>query len=285
MSDIDGTDYFGTEGATTADGSEAQDPTAPTHPRFRARRAEVEDESLRRRNRKLLVVGVLIALMALAAAATQSALLDVDEVRIVGAERSSPDYLRQVSEVELGTPILGLDTSEIEARLVALPEVGTVAVSKSWGGVVTVEINERLPVARVESPGGTVVVSADGIVIEIVEGDDAPNEIGQLTEIAGAMFATQAGSQVPDVLGDALSLASRLPDDIAAITERIEVTVDSLELRVLGGGTIAIGDARDLDEKFDAVRAFLAEVDLSCLRTLNVRAPSVPVIVRNTGCS
>ena len=295
------------------------------HPKFRERRAEVEDQTQRSRQRRLIVLAGLIALGLLGWAATQSALLDVDEVRIVGAERTSAEYLRDVAGVELGTPVLGLDTNTIEERLALLPEVAAVTVASNWGGLVTVEITERLPVARIESADGTAVIGGDGLVLEIIEriplgggtglsdtglsdaglsdaglsntgltnpdevGDPAPleplpPEIDVLPEIAGAMFSTDRGRQIPDVLDDALRVAAVLPADISSVTDRIEITVDSLVLRVVGGGDIALGDARDLDAKFDAVRAFLAQVDLSCLDTLNVRAPSVPVIRRTPNC-
>lgn len=280
------------------------------HPKFRERRAEVEDQTQRSRQRRLIVLAGLIALGLLGWAATQSALLDVDEVRIVGAERTSAVYLRNVAGVELGTPVLGLDTNTIEERLALLPEVAAVTVASNWGGLVTVEITERLPVARIESADGTAVIAGDGLVLEIIEriplgggtglsdtglsntdevGDPAPleplpPEIDVLPEIAGAMFSTDRGRQIPDVLDDALRVAAVLPADISSVTDRIEITVDSLVLKVVGGGDIALGDARDLDAKFDAVRAFLAQVDLSCLDTLNVRAPSVPVIRRTPNC-
>ena len=285
------------------------------HPKFRERRAEVEDQTQRSRQRRLIVLAGLIALGLLGWAATQSALLDVDEVRIVGAERTSAAYLRNVAGVELGPPVLGLDTNTIEERLALLPEVAAVTVASNWGGLVTVEITERLPVARIESADGTAVIDGDGLVLEIIEriplgggtglsdtglsdtglsntdevGDPAPleplpPEIDVLPEIAGAMFSTDRGRQIPDVLDDALRVAAVLPADISSVTDRIEITVDSLVLKVVGGGDIALGDARDLDAKFDAVRAFLAQVDLSCLDTLNVRAPSVPVIRRTPNC-
>lgn len=308
------------------------------HPRIRERRAEVEDQTQRSRQRRLIALAVVVALIILAGAATQSPLLDVDEVRVVGAERTSADYLREVAGVDLGTPLLGLDTDAIEERLVVLPEVATVTAASTWGGLVTVEITERLPVARIESAEGTVVIAGDGLVLEVIDrtpplsnteesvtnteesvtengvsgnteaggsatGETAestktadstdpeqqvlaplPVEIEVLPEIAGAMFSTGRGKQIPDVLDDALRVATALPADIAVITERIEITVDSLVLKAVGGGEILLGDARDLDKKFDAVRAFLAQVDLSCLDSLNVRAPSVPVIRRTPNC-
>lgn len=290
------------------------------HPRIRERRAEVQDQSIRSRRRKVIAVGVAVLLVFLAIAATQSPLLDVDEVRIVGAERISPDELRRVAAVELGTPVLGLDTGAIEDRLAALPSIESVEASAGWGGIVTIEIAERLAVARLETANGTVVVASDGIVLEVldrgivgdgglVEDDLAetsqdeavtlesdspidsesvapvleplPPEVERLPEIAGAIFTIGAGEQIPTVLEDAVAVAEGLPDDVRAVTERIELTVDSLVLRAVGGGTFALGDARDLDQKFSAIRAFLAQADLTCLDTLDVRAPSVPVIRRS----
>ena len=222
------------------------------HPKFRERRAEVEDQTQRSRQRRLIVLAGLIALGLLGWAATQSALLDVDEVRIVGAERTSAAYLRNVAGVELGTPVLGLDTNTIEERLALLPEVAAVTVASNWGGLVTVEITERLPVARIESAEGTAVIGGDGLVLEIIEriplgggtglsdaglsdaglsntgltnpdevGDPVPleplpPEIDVLPEIAGAMFSTDRGRQIPDVLDDALRVAAVIPADISS---------------------------------------------------------------------
>lgn len=270
--------------------------TADAHPRISERRALVEDSTRRRRNRNLLIVGGLILLALLIAASTQSALLDVDEVRVVGAQGIEPDEIRSVAAVELGTPVLGLDTDAAERRVRALPKVQQATVSSSWGGVVTVEIIERLPVARIAAPSGVMVLAADGMVIDFiaVPGEESssdqtadavlPPAVTQLPEISGAMFVRDVGEFVPDVLDDALVIATALPADIEQVTEGVEITVDSLVLRAVGGGRISLGDAREWDDKFAAIRAFLAQVDLSCLDTLNVSAPAVPVVERRTGC-
>jgi len=287
-----------------------QDEAGPTHPRFRQRLAEVADQSVRSRRRKMWALGIVILAIVLAVAATQSPLLDIDEVRIVGAQDVSLDDIRETASVELGRPVLGFDSAEIERRLRSMPAVADAAVYANWNGVATIEVRERLGAARVATPDGVIVIASDRIVIELIrpeptialgtEGQEglpdiepeplavpevqlAP-QIEELIEIEGAMFSIDPGQSVPDVLTDAVALASELPSDIEVITERIEITVDSLVLRTVGGATISIGDARDLDAKFASIRAFLAQVDLSCLKTLNVRAPSVPVLERNEGC-
>lgn len=284
------------------DGASETSPTdgADAHPRFSERRAQVEDSTRRRRNRKLSILAGLVVLALLLAAATQSALLDIDEVRVVGAQGLTPEEVRAVAAVELGTPVLGLDTDAVERRVRSLPKVQQVLVNSSWGGVLTVEVIERLPVARIATPDGVMVLAADGMVIDVLslssetetetETDDSPelvlpDAVMELPEISGAMFLRDVGEFVPNVLDDALVIAAELPDDIQRVTQGVEITVDSLVLRAVGGGRISLGDARDLDEKFTTIRAFLAQVDLSCLDTLNVRAPAVPVVQRNPNCS
>lgn len=255
----------------------------PTHPRFRERRAEVEDQSLRSRNRKLAFAGVVVLLGLIGAAVTQSALLDVDEIAVIGTERLAPDEIRAVAGIELDEPILGLDTNAAKLRLLELTEVQDVEVTASWRGTVTIDVIERLPVARISSPEGAMIVAADGLVLDVIS--EATEETETLIEITGAMFSRARTERVPDVVNDALVIADVLPRDLAEITESVQITVDALVLRMVGGGEVSLGDARDLPEKFDAVRAFVEQVNLGCLSSLNVAAPSSPVIVRNPNCS
>ena len=290
-------------------GAQPQADEEPTHPRFRERLAEVADQSVRSRRRKMWAIAILVGTIVLAAAATQSPLFDIDEVRVVGAQDLPLDEIRQVAAVEMGRPVLGFDTAEIERRLRSIPAVADAAVSAGWDGVATIEVRERMAAARVATPEGVIVIADDRIVIDLIRpeptialgtpGQGEPvvtppvqavpevelsPRLEALIAIEGAMFSIDPGQQVPDVLTDAVALASELPADIEVVTEQIEITVDSLELRTIGGATISIGDARDLDAKFAAVRAFLAQVDLSCLNNLNVRAPTVPVLERIEGC-
>lgn len=254
--------------------------SALPHPRIQERLEAVEGEQLRTRNRKLIAVGVLVLLALIAFGITRSPFLDIDEVRVIGASRSGPNALRAVAGIETGTPLLGLDLEQAERRLLALPDVAGVVSTRSWDGVVTIEVTERVPAARVQMPdGGAIIVSTDGMVIEVTDTPDM-----RLPQISGAMFSVPVGALAPMELADAIAVASALPSDIGRVTDRVQLSVDSLGLRLAGGGSVALGDARDLEAKFDAVRAFLAQVDLSCLEEIDVQAPTVPVLARSEAC-
>ena len=253
--------------------------SALSHPRISARRAAVEDQKLRSRNRRLIGAGVVILAALIAVLATQSPLLDVDEVRVIGAVRQNPELVRELSGVHAGEPLVGLDLEAAEEQLASLPEVAWVQVSKNWAGVVTIEVIERAPVARFVSDDEAIVAAGDGVVLD-VPGPSAET----LPLISGAMFVAHPGESVPAEVTEALAVAAALPPDIAHLTEKVEIAVDMLALRLVGGGKIELGDDRNLDSKFDAIRAFFAQVELDCLDTLNVQAPTVPVISRQASC-
>lgn len=251
-----------------------------THPRIRQRRAAVQDENLRQRNRRLLVAGALVLAGLIAAASTQSPLLDVDEIRVIGAVRHSPEFVRELAELQTGEPLMGLDLAAVEERLVAVAGIAAVDVEKDWHGVVTIEVHERVAGARFVLDDATTVVATDGTVLEVTRVPHA-----DLPLITGAMFSAAPGDTVPGVVNDALTVATSIPVDIAPIIERVELSVDTLAIVLTGGGArIDLGDARNLNAKFDAIRAFVAQVELNCLDMLNVRAPTVPVITRTSGC-
>jgi hypothetical protein len=53
-----------------------------------------------------------------------------------------------------------------------------------------------------------------------------------------------------------------------------------VELRLNPEGMVRLGPPDDLDAKFTAIRAVLAEVDLRNLAVLDVRRPENPVLTR-----
>jgi cell division protein FtsQ len=253
--------------------------TALAHPRIRERLEAVEDEQIRRRVRKYIALGVLAFLVFLAFGITRSPLLDVDEVRVIGATTTGPNALRAVAGIEPGAPLVGLDLELAERRLLALPEVASVTSARTWDGLVTLEVLERRRVANITTTDGTLIVADDGMVVALTEVVDP-----MLPSIAGAMFTTPVGTMVPVELNDGLATAAALPSDIARVTDHIRVRSDNVSLVFVGGGIAEMGDARELEAKFDALRAFIAQVNLGCLESLDVRAPGVPVLARSAGC-
>lgn len=255
-----------------------EDPAAP-HPRIKERQVAVQLANLKQRNNRVAAIGALVALVMLAWAMLQSPLFDVDEVRVVGAQTLEPGSVAALSEVSTGDPIFGLDLAMIEDRLEIVPSIASATATKSWGGTVDIEIVERVPSVQFRNGETWLLTAADGMVISHL---DSPKP--GVPGVRGALFQTAPGRRVPAEVTVSLAVAAAMPTDVAGVVETITQTADSLILDLYGGATIELGDSRNLSEKFAAARAFLAQVELRCVDTIKVQAPTVPVVVRAAGC-
>lgn len=255
--------------------------TSPTeaHPRFLERWTDVYYENLRARNLKLIGVAAVVMLILMVGAFTHSRFLDVDEVRVIGAETLVPDDVRELAGIDLGAPLVRLDLDAAAETIAGLPRVAAVTTQREWNGTVTFQIEERAVAAQFRSADQWIRVAGDGVVVEITT-----LPLADVPVVAGAMFESEPGWQVPTEVREALRAADAMPADVATVVESVGMSVDSLRLNLVGGGIVDVGDSRDIDDKYVALRTFLSTVELRCLSVLDVRAPSVPVVTRRTPC-
>ena len=277
----------------------------PVHPKILERREAVEDEYLQSRNRRLAGLLALIMFAAMIWSALHSALLDVDEVRVIGTSPELAVDIREASGIGTGDALFQLDLAEAEAALMALPGVVDATLSRSWTGVVTVDVVQRFAVAHVQTAQGVARVGDDGIVISVNEagalsggalsmGANSGGAISRgaisggaisdpLPQVTGIVFSPIEGASVPDEMTEAVAVAAGLPSDLASTVDRIAVSERGVSLLLTGGATAYVGDGRQLETKFDALRAFLSQVDLRCLDEIDLQSPLVPV-VRRAAC-
>lgn len=254
-------------------------PTAVMDPRIRARRQAVAAEEHRVRAQGwLFVFGLLIAL-ALGYAALQSPLFDIDKVTFVGAE-TNREVVVGAAAIDYGTPLINADVARARAAIAELPWVESVTSKRHWNGELTFTVTERAPAAQLVSPtGAALVVDADGRVLAAHVG-----AVPGAVIVHGLEVDARPGQWLDDAGLDLVRAAAAVPDDVATATSALHADGQGLALDLRTGASVLIGDDRDLTQKFDALRAFLVGVDLRCLSTLDLRAPSVPVLVRDTAC-
>jgi len=96
---------------------------------------------------------------------TAEAGLAVDEVLLVGRDRTSKQALLDSIGVERGTPMFAIDPHATKARIEALPWVATAMVERRLPNVLLIEIAERRPLALWQHRGRKVVIDHDGEVI------------------------------------------------------------------------------------------------------------------------
>lgn len=253
--------------------------TDMTHPRIARRVRAVEASKNRRRHIRLYTLAAVIVVLVLSFASLYSPLFDVDEIQVTGATLRTKEEYIAATGLELSTPLIKLDHEQVVEKLEALPEVQAATSSSKWDGSVSLNIYERVAVARFVSHGISIVTASDGTVLAVGE------EINTtLPVIKGVMLEREVGELVPERSREGLALAAALPSDLAKLVDQVSLTVDTLELDLLGGASVSFGDTRDLSDKFDALRAVVNQVEMRCVRNINITAPAAPVITERPGC-
>jgi cell division protein FtsQ len=251
-------------------------------PRIHRRRVEVRRQEGRRRFRVLIGITVVTALGVGGWAATGSTLLDLDRVAVIGAVHTAPDEARFASGLRLGQRLLDVDDRAAARGIEALPWVDHASVSTRWPGEVRIQVVERRPVAfTISQAGNAALVDGSGRVLDWV---DVPPP--GLAALAGLAPAGAAGTRLDGGGMAALTVAVALPVELRGRTAGVSPAGgDEVDINLTFDGrpsdsVVRLGPPEDLDRKFDAVRAVLAQVDLRNLAVLDVRRPDSPVLTR-----
>lgn len=248
-------------------------------PRFRRRRVEVRREEGRRRLRVLIGITAVAAVALGGWAATGSPLLDLDRAVVEGAAHTAPDDVRFAAGLRKGEPLVDVDTNAARRGVEHLPWVDRATVVRRWPGEVRITVVEREPVAMTPTDGNRMaLVDRTGRVLDTV---DAP--VARLPLLTDLPPAGPPGSTLGRDDVAALAVAVALPAELRARTVGIAPTggdQQEVEIRLSPEGSVRLGPPVDLDRKFDAIRAVLAQVDLSNLAVLDVRRPDSPVLTR-----
>jgi cell division protein FtsQ len=241
-------------------------------PRIRDRRIEVQREAGRKRLRLLLLaMGTFVAL-GVAYLIVQSPILDVDHVRITGTRNVTPDDVRSAAGVELGEPLLRVDTGQVARRIEALAWVQNARVERDLPGSLRVTITEHRPAAFVKNPsGGVSLIAPDGRVI--ARADAAP---AGAVELLGVRRVPAVGALVSPP--GAAALTRDMPAELAQHVVAVDVGGNGITLRLARGGEVRLGSLDDLRAKAASALAVLAHRGDGTFSYLDVSTPESPVV-------
>lgn len=201
--------------------------TRGIEPRIRQRRIGVKRAENRRRLWWLLLVGVVLVIAIGVLALLGSSLFAVEQVTVTGNVYTDQMALDAVIEDLVDTPVLLVDTDEIEARIETIPWVEGARVRTSFPDSATVEIRERTPVAAMMGVDGQArVIDVDGRVLGLVDGQPVA-----LVWISGpGSLDVAPGQFAPIGYSSAASLVTKLTPEIRIRVESMLVTPDGADL-------------------------------------------------------
>ena len=245
-------------------------------PRIRERRVAVLRDAGRRRLRILLGVAALAAAVAVAFGLTRSPVFDVDEVRVLGATRTSAAQIAEAGGLR-GTPQLAdVEPSVVAARVARLPWVQEAKVVRHWPGTVEVTLVERTPLATLPAAaGGWALVDDTGRVLEI-----APEPAPGMVQV-NAAGAPAPGAHVPAATLGALGVLDALPPSLSERVNGLTVSEEGLiDVHAVGLPVIHFGPPTDVRPKLVALTTLVARTNLKGAKAIDVRVPTAPVLTR-----
>ena len=142
---------------------------AAARERRRYERQEVRRFTKRSRRRRvtwMVVVGSLVALVAVVGIGAYSPLMALRDVRVEGAQRIPAADVQAAFDGVLGTPLPLIDSAEVHAALARFPLIETYSTETIPPGTLVVRIVERTPVGVIDTGSGLELVDAAGVVID-----------------------------------------------------------------------------------------------------------------------
>ena len=211
----------------------------------------------------LLVLGVLGAVTWVLLG---SRLLVVRHVEVTGTELAPRDRVTSAAGVDLGVPMVRLDTGEIRARVERLREVGSAEVRRHWPGTVRIVVDERVPVAVFEHGGRYHRIDGHGVVV--ADGAARPSGLPALS--VGAPGPSDAATLA------ALRVLTVLPGSLRGLVTEVEApTPSAVTLYLKDGRTIVWGAAERADEKIRLLEALQRTEAGRAVRRVDVSSPEV----------
>lgn len=179
-------------------------------------------------------------------AAVESPLLTAQSFTVKGAETLDQAALIEISGLQ-GKSLLDLPESEAQARLMEVPQVKSVSISRTFPQSVTIRIEERIPAAFWSVNDREYVVDAEGFVLNAgVPNGPAP----RIVEPNSARVMGPGDRVHPDAVALAIRLIEEAPRFLGQAVTSIEYRQDvGISAIFADGMRVTFGDERSYDYK------------------------------------
>ncbi|MCT2585231.1 cell division protein FtsQ/DivIB [Actinophytocola gossypii] len=234
----------------------------------RGRRRPVERRPPTRRRylaRRWVALLVVLAVLGLGYVLMFTSVVGVREVAVFGTRDLSHDQVRETASIELGAPMVRLDTEEIALRVAELPRVFEVRVSRSWPSTVEITVTERDPVAVRLAGDDVHLIDRTGLDYATVEARPKELPVLRVENPSPDDAATRA----------AVTVLQDIPDQLRErVVEVSAETAGSVRLTLAGKKIVNWGDAEDNTRK----AAVLAPLLTRPGKIYDVTTPDFPTV-------
>jgi len=201
-----------------------------------------------------------------------SAVLPVRTVRVEGTSAARAAQVSRAAAVPTGGPLMAVDTRAVGGRVLGVPGVADVRVTRHLPHTLTIRVTERVPVAVLRSSGGHLrLVDADATVW--APPGAVPPSLPVLLDGDGTLDAAAVGTavRVSTVLPPALR--SQVRALVAASPGSILLVLAGGRVLVWGGPDEAVGKTRVATALLGGTRAGYVDVSVPSAPVTRPRVP------------
>ncbi|AJE40283.1 cell division protein FtsQ/DivIB [Streptomyces nodosus] len=202
-----------------------------------------------------------------------SSWLRLTRVSVSGTRVMTDAQVREAAGVRLGTPLISLDTDEIEARLRReLPRIDSVEVVRSWPHGIGLNVTERTPVLILASGGKFIEVDKGGVRYATIP--QRPKSVPAL-ELTVTRSASLSRFGTTRLVREAARVTRDLPADVARDLRTVKVrSYDAVSLELSGGRTVVWGSSERGRAKAATLAALMKTAPRA--RHFDVSVPTAP---------
>ena len=191
-------------------------------------------------------------------------LMSARSVEVRGTGVVTREEVLGVAQVQVGTPLMQIDTDTVADRVAGIRRVATARVQRGYPSTLRIIVTERIPLAVKDFPDGPHLFDRDG-----VDFATAPPPPGlpylDVDNPGPADGPTKA----------ALEVMTALPPDVVAQVGRVAApSLASVTLTLADGRTVVWGTTDRTDEKANKLAALLTQPG----RTYDVSSPDLPTV-------
>lgn len=231
--------------------------TGPESPREAARQVK---------GLKLFVWTTLLALLSVALGLVLyfTPLMSARSLVIIGTGAVPTEEVVAAAAVQLGTPLLQINTEQVADRVAGIRRVASVRVQREYPSALRITIAERIPVAFKEFPDGPHLFDRDGV--DFVTAPPPPGL---------AYFDVENPGPADPPTRAALEVLTALRPEVAGQIGRVAApSVASITLTLHDGRTVIWGTTDRTEEKAEKLTALLTQPG----RVYDVSSPDLPTV-------
>ena len=191
-------------------------------------------------------------------------LMSARSVDVLGVDAVPREEVVDVAQVQIGTPLLQIDTDAVADRVAGIRRVASARVQREYPSSLRITITERVPVVVKDFADGPHLYDRDG-----VDFDTAPPPPG-----LPYLEVDNPGPTDPPTAAALEVMTALRPEVVGQVSRIAAPSVASLTLTLNDGRTVVWGTTDRTDEKAEKLAALLTQPG----RVYDVSSPDLPTV-------